>query len=186
MPRQLSCNGNKLDKRRVGRQTKKIDADSLDSRLEALDRGERQEILGKCYALQAEVGAVKMMRAKVEELDQVYRELLNRTNPCAAECSALESVLLTLQQTFEQKRGLHDEAQVQFGFLKELDAAFGHTGVQVSEELVSRYIVEISSSVRRFLSAVSCSLSLKVSAGSLLFLIISFCVELYPHSCAIN
>ncbi|CAM6128294.1 unnamed protein product [Calypogeia fissa] len=152
VPHRLSHGGDN-DKFLVQGQTTEDSEDSLYPRLESIDGGKDQEILRKCYALEAEVKVARTLKARVDQLDQVYRGLLINTNPFAAEYEALKGVLSTLQDSLEQKRALYDDAQVQCGWLKELDAAFGHTGVQ--SYVLEAALTELQERTARFLQVLS-------------------------------
>lgn len=91
-----------------------------------------QDVRNKSNQLELDTQEGRRLSTKVEQLHQTLRGLKSTSNPFTAEYAALGDLLASLDSNLREKESSYREALEQTGWLKELDNAFSHTGVQVS------------------------------------------------------
>ncbi|BBN06555.1 hypothetical protein MPTK1_3g22150 [Marchantia polymorpha subsp. ruderalis] len=89
-----------------------------------------QDVRNKSNQLELDTQEGRRLSTKVEQLHQTLRGLKSTSNPFTAEYAALGDLLASLDSNLREKESSYREALEQTGWLKELDNAFSHTGVQ--------------------------------------------------------
>ncbi|KAL2632582.1 hypothetical protein R1flu_004061 [Riccia fluitans] len=91
--------------------------------------------------------------SKLEQLRQSLYGLRSSDNPFKAEYRALESVFETIETSIVEKQRSYEIAEKYTGWLKELDSAFSHSGVQ--SYILEGALAELQERTARYLDVLS-------------------------------
>jgi len=94
-----------------------------------------REFLGLIQKLETEVHSRVSMERSTEELEMKYHSAKEERNRYEAEYEVLSALCAKAGTEFQEKQKLLTSQREEVAWLKELDTAFGLTGVQVSSGL---------------------------------------------------
>ncbi|KAJ7549384.1 hypothetical protein O6H91_07G051300 [Diphasiastrum complanatum] len=103
--------------------------------------------------LESEIEKVQVATSKVLQLNGDVYTASQTENPFIAESEALLSLLNEVEVQKKEKQMLHDSLFQQIGWLKELDDAFGHKGIQ--SYIFEESLLELQERASRYLEALS-------------------------------